>query len=367
MAGIYVHIPFCVRKCRYCDFYSVGKSESLISHYIRALSQDMKHYRNCFYDSDPQIDTVYFGGGTPSILDPNQIGLILDELRKVFPITADAEISMEVNPGTISKSALRRFWEAGVNRLSIGVQSFHDDELQFLGRIHRADQASSLVRDTAESGFGNIGLDLIYGIPYQTMQSWEHTLNETIALQPTHISAYALSWSKKTPLGREIESGAYPRSDEMAIAEMNLTAHDLLSDAGYEHYEVSNFAMPGFRCRHNESYWTGGAYLGLGPSAHSCIGEERFWNISDVNLYIDLLSKNRSPVADRERLSQEQQRLESLALGLRRRDGVPLDMVPEKSRTTSLIASGLAVIRDNALSLTTKGLLVADEIAVDLA
>lgn len=366
MIGLYVHFPFCERKCPYCDFYSVEKGDQLIPKYLDAVVKEAELYADIFPHMKSNIQTVYFGGGTPSLLWPVQIETLLREFDKTFGFASEAEITIEVNPGTVTLQSLRGYRSAGINRISIGVQSFNANELRLLGRIHTADQAENAVFLSARAGFEDIGIDLIYGIPDQSITDWRKTLTKAVSLGLTHISTYALTWDVSTALGRAIEAGELPRPDEDTVSEMFLLADNVLSDNGYEHYEVSNFARPGYHCSHNEGYWTGQSYLGLGPSAHSFVENQRFWNVSDVHQYINVLSQNRIPVDRREILSARQRELEGITLGLRRQEGIAVDGMQQDDRMEGLVKEGFAVLHEGRIVLTSKGLLLADEIALHL-
>lgn len=366
MVGLYVHFPFCEKKCPYCDFYSVDKVDHLVPKYLDAVMKEAELYADAFPRMKSNIQTVYFGGGTPSLLWPAQTEILLRELDKIFGFASDLEITIEVNPGTVTLQTLRGYRSAGINRISIGVQSFRSHELRLLGRIHTVDQAENAVLLTAQAGFEDIGIDLIYGIPNQSMPDWLGTLTKAVSLMPTHISTYALTWDKSTTLGRGIDAGELPRPDEDTASEMFLLADNVLSDNGYKHYEVSNFAKPGHHCRHNEGYWTGRSYLGLGPSAHSFVENQRFWNVSDVDQYITVLSQNQIPVDRREILSARQRELEGIALGLRRHEGIAVEGMQRDDKIEDLVREGLAASHDGRMALTSKGLLLADEIALHL-
>jgi len=367
MAGLYIHVPFCRKKCRYCDFYSVHASDDRIVSYLNALFHEIHLYQGVYPPPESSIGTIYIGGGTPSTLDPAQIDSLLGHVRMHFPVDSDAEVTMEVNPGSMTDDLLMEYRASGVNRLSVGVQSFDSDVLRCLGRIHTADEAEFLILSALQVGFDNVGIDLIYGIPNQSAVSWDATLLRALSLNPSHISAYALSWSRETPMGRDITSGRYPRPDEKVVSDMYLSAHERLTKGGYEHYEISNFARPGLRCRHNEAYWTGEPYLGIGPSAHSYIQNRRFWNIPNVQRYINVLSQNRLPVAGQEDLNTAQRILEQIALGLRRREGIALSCIVRRDCIPSLVDAGLAFVQKGRVSLTANGFLLADEIALRLA
>ena len=364
MAGLYIHFPFCLSKCSYCDFYSATDC-SLVNDYLENLQTEIS-LRNDFFSYQP-IQSVYFGGGTPSLLTPGQIASILRKSDSVFSIDKEAEISIEMNPGTVELQLLTKYSDAGINRVSIGIQSFHEDELMLLGRQHSVHQAIEFIKCVLRTGFHSVGIDLIFGLPDQNPNTWLQTLEQAVALEPHHISTYMLTWSYSTSLGRKIKSGQYSLPDEDTVSEMYLDTSSLLSAAGYEHYEISNFSRPGHRCGHNEAYWTGEKYLGLGPSAHSYNGSQRFWNVSNINQYISVLSKHRLPLAGTENLNIRQKRIENLSLGLRRKEGIPFKWVEnKKEKIHQMVTDGLAVIYKGWLSFTPMGFLMADEIVVDL-
>ena len=266
MPGVYIHVPFCERKCVYCDFYSI-EDHSSFDAFVDAVVAEIGSFAE--EARGTRFGTIFFGGGTPSLLAPNQLAKILDELRKGYSIENDAEVTLEANPGTISAESLSAYRSLGINRLSIGVQSFHNDELKFLGRIHNADEARRSVSDARRAGFSNISIDLILALPGQTIDKLEISLAEAVALDPKHISAYTLIVEKGTPLYRLVQSRQVAPLPSEAEAELYAFSMDYLIDRGFEHYEVSNYARPGFRSRHNSGYWDHSPYLGFGPSAHS--------------------------------------------------------------------------------------------------
>ena len=365
MSGLYVHIPFCVRKCYYCDFYSEEGPRAL-SLFIEGLKKEIA--LSADIEGRPSmISTIYLGGGTPSLLSPDQVTEILQPIFEQFAVLPEAEISMEVNPGTVVPKQLADYRKAGVNRLSVGIQSFLDEELTLLGRIHTAEEAIRTLRQTKEAGFDNIGLDLIYGLPNQTLEDWKISIEEAVRQHVKHISCYALTWSEKTVLGARIVKGDLPEPEEDVISDMYLSASRTLRENGFEHYEISNFARPGFRCIHNEAYWTGEPYLGFGPSAHSFVGDARYWNVSDLEEYLDHIDKGESPVGGRETLSDEQRKLEKIALSLRTKEGLLLDDVTiNRVEVDASIQMGLADLNAGRFRLTPEGFLLADEIAVRL-
>lgn len=365
MAGIYIHIPFCVRKCSYCDFYSVT-DRSLIPRYIDALLKEID-LRSASSFSGLVFDSIYFGGGTPSLLSPAHISCILSRLNQKFSLTAQQEITLEVNPGSMSPECLGHISRNGINRLSIGCQSFNDDELKRMGRIHNAHGAAAFVRQAREH-VTNISIDLIYGLPGQNLESWNNTLQNTVSLEPDHISAYVLSWSERTCLGRSILSGSVPEPDTDTIAGMFLHTSGLLQNHGYLQYEVSNFAKPGKESLHNLKYWNGEPYLGLGTAAHSFTGTRRMWNAADITRYCAETAAGRIPVCSAEDLTAEELSLEKIALGLRTSTGVNLEYIEAHSGIVQeIVHKDLGEIKGGSLVLNTTGLLVADEIAARLA
>jgi len=364
MAGIYLHFPFCQSKCSYCDFYSIVYSERLVSEYIQALNSEIQ-LRYDYFSGNKIVDTIYLGGGTPSLLSLENLKDILHLLFDSFNICESTEITIEVNPGNVSLADAIFYKAIGINRISIGAQSFNDNELKLMGRIHNPDDISTVCSYVRIAGVENFSLDLIYGLPGQSLKDWELTLCEALTLKPKHISAYSLSWSPATPLGRKIINGDVPLPQEEVVTEMFLYADELLTKNGYEHYEVSNYALPGYRCRHNEGYWTGQPYLGLGPSAHSFIKNQRFWNISDVREYVSRLCRSELPVEEEEILSSEQQRMERIAVGLRIREGIGVrENNIDISRIEDFVQRGLVIIEGNVLRLTARGMLFTDEVAV---
>jgi oxygen-independent coproporphyrinogen-3 oxidase len=374
-ASIYLHIPFCEKKCLYCDFYSVENS-SLVSRFLSALHTEIDLYVR--YGRKARIETIYFGGGTPSLLHPDALGGILDHLHEIFSIASDCELTVEVNPGTVDAAKLRAYRSKGVNRLSIGVQSFQPDDLRFLSRIHTADDAVRCFHAAREAGFENLSVDLIFALPGQTRSSWEATLVQTMELRPDHLSAYGLIVEENTPLARMVAGGDVQPATLEQEAELLECTMAFMRDHGYEQYEVSNYAMPGFRSRHNFNYWSHVSYLGFGPSAHAfwrngteSLGH-RWWNVANLTGYIEKLSKGVAPVASEEMLDRRQLANERVFLGLRS-DGIDIPLLEEefqvgfahrnREEIRSLLAEDLAVWRGNRLCLTSKGYLVCDEIA----
>lgn len=283
--GIYVHIPFCKSKCEYCDFYSLGGSRDrrTTDQYLQALADHIRETGRLA--PDYTVDTVYFGGGTPSFFGAENLEKILDELQKRFHFGADPEITLEANPDSVTPQGLKRLVCAGFNRISIGVQSDQDDMLKRLGRPHTYEQARMAVVRAREAGFANLSLDLMFGLPNQTLTGWRDTLENVLRLKPEHMSCYALKVEPNTPLWEYRDCANLPNDDVQA--DMYLAASEILQDHGYEHYEISNFAKPGFRSRHNLKYWTGGEYLGFGPCAASDFAGKRFTIEPDLRTYVE--------------------------------------------------------------------------------
>ncbi len=317
--GIYIHVPFCVRRCLYCDFYS--ESDLLrMPAYLDALDREIGMAEP---PASPAFDTVYFGGGTPSLLDPDHVARILARVRGRLALSADAEITLEANPGTVTPETLTAFRRAGVNRLNIGVQSFSDAALRFLGRIHSAEDARAAVGWAMDAGYDNIGLDLIYGLAGQTETDWIADMRAAVALRPHHLSCYMLTYAQGTALTGLKDRGAFAPLPDERVGELFQTAVRFLADNGFAQYEISNFACAAEkRSRHNRKYWSFVPYLGFGPAAHSFIAPERWWNTGSLDRYIGLTERGRPPVEERETVTYPQQIIEAVYLGLRHNDGI---------------------------------------------
>ncbi len=320
-AGIYVHIPFCKRKCPYCDFYSTTALD-LIKRFVPALKQEMT-----LADAKlSRFDTVYIGGGTPSLFKAARIDEIIDTAYRLFPIMSAAEITLEVNPGTVTVAELKDYRNIGVNRINIGVQSFQDKNLKFLGRIHTAQEASLAFKMARSAGFHNIGLDLIYAIPGQTRTSWLKDMEAVIALGPEHLSAYTLTYEPGTALYANLEAKRLAPLSDRSVAEMIETTVSYLTGQDYIHYEISSLARSsGTRSKHNQKYWSHIPYIGFGPSAHSFAGNKRYWNYSDTQRYIAVVESGILPLEGQETLTDEQRLIETIYLGLRKTAGIDLN------------------------------------------
>lgn len=373
MASLYLHIPFCEHKCIYCDFYSI-ENLSPMDAFLRALEEEIGMYAE--YRNEEKFETIFFGGGTPSLLSPAQLEEILSKLYNTFSITTNAEITVETNPGTVDACKLADYRALGVNRLSVGVQSFHEEELRFLTRIHSAEQAKECIRSAHRVGFENVNVDLIFALPNQTVERWQSNLRQALELEPEHISAYSLIVERGTPLARMVAAKQVAPLPAEQDAEMYEWTMDVLTAAGYEHYEVSNYAKPGFRSRHNSVYWHHKNYLGFGPSSHSFWSSDtharRWWNISHLSTYTAKLSSGVLPVAGEEVLDDNELLEEVIMLGLRS-DGVDLELVRTRfgvdllggpqSFINNLFETKLTIVDNGKLRLTNHGYLLCDAIA----
>lgn len=316
-----MHIPFCARKCGYCDFYSVTDLAAT-PRVVAALCGEMERERDFLPTST--LDTIYIGGGTPSLLAPAQLRALLDKAGEVWDCSGAVEVTVEVNPDDLSAGFLADLRETPVNRLSIGIQSFIDRDLAFMNRRHDAAQAVAAVERALAAGFTNISIDLIYGIPGMSAEEWRYNIERAVSLGVKHISAYCLTVEDDTPFGRLRDEGKLGIVPDETIEQQYLMLHDVLSAAGFEHYEVSNFALPGFRSRHNSSYWSGEPYLGVGPSAHSFDGRSRRWCAPDLGGYLS------GPGYETETLTPCDLYNEYIMTALRRTEGIDARMLAEK-------------------------------------
>jgi putative oxygen-independent coproporphyrinogen III oxidase len=360
-AGLYVHIPFCLTRCGYCDFNAYAGLDHLASPYVEALRREAGLAGDGW--EDVRFATMFFGGGTPTTLSPETIGRLIRAFRQGFAFTPDAEITCEANPDTVDAGSLAALRGEGVNRLSMGVQSFDPSVLAALQRIHSADSARRAYQAARVAGFDNVNLDLIYGAEGETLESWRRTLEEAVALRPEHLSCYALTIEPNTMLGRQVASGSIPAPDPDRQADMYGIACEILGRAGYVHYEVSNWTLPGRECLHNLGYWEGRPYLGLGAGAHSYRGDRRWWNVRPPHQYIESLAAGRLPTGGEERVEGEEAQLEALLLGLRLNRGIPEAWVPTDV-AEDLVGRGLANVGDSRFALTDRGMLLASEVVL---
>ncbi len=344
---------------------------ALARRYVRAVAQEINSFSTPKVSCE--VDTVYFGGGTPSLLDPEQVEQILEAMRNRFQVVPDAEVTMEMNPGGLQLEVLQNFRALGVNRASFGAQTFDDDELKRLGRRHTADDVRVTIRLLREAGFDNVSFDLIAGLPAQTLEAWERNLDEALALLPEHLSLYLLEVHEGTPLADQIKRGAQARPDEDLSAKMYELMLDKTAAAGYEHYEISNFCLHGFQSRHNTKYWTGTPVFGFGSSAHSFDGKWKRWaNERDAARYTRMIEERKSPVVETVELDEHAARAESVFLGLRLLRGIDLknyrarfgrDLRKEyEEDLTRLSEAGLIEFDDELMRLTRHGALLSNEV-----
>ncbi|MCP4600340.1 MAG: radical SAM family heme chaperone HemW [Proteobacteria bacterium] len=363
--GLYIHVPLCLSKCAYCDFYSVVDGDS--AGYVEALELEI-----ALVDMRlDKADSLYLGGGTPSVLEAAQLERLLSAIRGRFDLDKDLELTLEANPDDIDPVSLSNWRELGINRLSLGVQSFNDDELSFFGRRHSAQQAHEAISAARGAGFDNIGIDLIYGFYGQNMESWKSCLSHALEFELEHLSCYQLTIAEGTPLGRKLAAGRIKRLEEDEERRMFTFTSELLQDNGFDHYEISNFARDiSLRSRHNQKYWSHIPYVGLGPSAHSFMGGERWSNVSSLKDYCARLSTGDSPISTCERLTKEQLQLEILMLGLRTSDGITtknLEKFPSwKLKLKQVEEEGLVTVENTRVSPTLKGFLLADSLPLRL-
>jgi oxygen-independent coproporphyrinogen-3 oxidase len=357
---LYVHIPFCARICPYCAFYKDLLDRSYAARFCEAILAEVDHYTS---HGGIIPRTIFFGGGTPTALTTTQLEFLLGGLNHSLDRSPLEEFTMEANPGSVSARKAALLHRLGVNRISLGVQSWDDDLLQLLGREHNAAQAKQSFRILRSAGFININIDLMFGLPTQTPDQWKTTLETTIALGPEHISAYCLTYEEDTEFFRRHARGEFRSSTDLE-AELFELAMTTLEAAGYDHYEISNYARPGFASRHNRAYWSGRDYLGIGPGAFSTIGSKRWHNLTDYRGYTDKMLSGQSVIASVEKLTPEMKRAEKVALMLRTRDGIAIRTVSKRrDEVDEFISLGLIASRNGHLVLTPRGKCLADSVA----
>jgi oxygen-independent coproporphyrinogen-3 oxidase len=357
---LYVHIPFCARICPYCAFYKDLLDRSQTGRFCEAILRELEQHRTSFEISP---NTVYFGGGTPTALTTAQLEFLLEGFQERIDLSFVEEWTFEANPGSVSARKATLLRELGVTRISLGVQSWDNTLLKVLGRDHSAQQAEQSFRILRDARFSNINIDLMFGLPGQTIEQWKATLQKTIALQPDHISAYCLTFEEDTEFFLRHARGEFQQNAD-ADAEFFEMAMSILENAGYEHYEISNYARPGFSSVHNRAYWLGNDYLGIGPSAVSTVGMRRWQNICDYRSYIDRVLSGQSPRASIENLTAEIKRTERIALSLRTRNGVCASELKHfSSQTNEFVALGLLQKSNGHFVLTQRGKALADSIA----
>jgi putative oxygen-independent coproporphyrinogen III oxidase len=363
-AGLYVHVPFCLTRCGYCDFNAYSDLGHLASRYVEALRTEADLTSGEW--SGTRFASIYLGGGTPTTLEPGVLGSLIEHLRARFDVLPGAEVTAEANPDTVDESSLSALRSGGITRLSLGVQSFDPSALAALERVHPPESARRAYAAARAAGFDSVSLDLIYGALGEDEASWRRTLGEAVALGPDHLSCYALTVEPSTPLGRKVALGLTPPPDPDLQADLYDIACETLAGAGYRHYEVSNWARPGHESGHNLGYWERRPYLGLGAGAHSYRGGRRWWNVRPPGRYIELLGRGRPATGGEELLGPEEDRIENLLLSLRQAAGAPADRLPADT-ARELVARGLATKAAGRLSLTDRGMLLANEVVLALA
>ena len=372
MAGIYIHIPFCKQRCSYCAFYSTTLY-NIRERYVDALCKEIAMRKE--YAGSAPIGTIYFGGGTPSTLTMEQLQKICGTIYSTHSVSPTAEVTIECNPDDLTPDFLAQLKQLPFNRISMGVQSFNDIQLKRLGRRHNAQKAREAVHNAREAGYNNISIDLIFALPGSTITEWEHDLDSAIALRPDHLSAYNLTYEEGTPLHRALERGDFAELGEEENIEQFQILIAKLKEAGYRHYEISNFALPGRESRHNSSYWNDTPYMGCGAAAHSYNGDSRQWNIADIKEYIAGIESG-TPSFESEHLSEEERYNDTILTRLRTADGLPLAWMKERfsdrlnrhlQRTAEKeIALGNLKEENGSLSLTEKGIFISDAVIREL-
>jgi len=366
LPGLYIHVPFCRSKCPYCDFYSTTNIER-IEEWLNALLSEARFYRRNF----GTFDSLYLGGGTPSLLNPNEVERLICGLRDIFSFDDRSEITLELNPDDVTRGNLIIYKSLGINRVSLGVQSFIEEEVRFLGRRHTSRQALSAIEAISDTGFDEYSIDLMYGLPGQTMKNWHDTLRKAVSFTPHHLSCYQLTVEGNNPFCRLKKQGKLKMPDETFQAEFFVSTSEYLTGAGYLHYEISNFARgPENISRHNVKYWQHVAYLGLGPAAHSFAGKIRWWNVRDIDRYLEHIRDDRVPVGGSEQLSSSQMNLEKFLFGFRTMWGIDVRQIippPSQDKIRELYGSGFVTYKDDRIIPTLKGYLFADKLPLMLS
>jgi oxygen-independent coproporphyrinogen-3 oxidase len=372
-AGVYIHIPFCRSHCSYCDFATGMYNEATAERYVLSLVNEIESWREV---EPPQtVDTIYFGGGTPSLLSPAQLEMLLQAVHAQFKVSPSSEVTIEINPGSATSEVLAAFRALGINRASFGAQTFDDHELARLGRSHTADDTRRTFRYLRDAGFDNISFDLIAGLPGQTMAGWRRNLDEAFSLRPEHLSFYLLEVHQGTPLANHIKSGLQPQPDDDLAAAMYEVMLDRAVEAGYEHYEISNLCLPGYESKHNTKYWTSEPYYGFGCSAHSYDGQSRRWaNERNIDQYVNLIESERSPRVEDRQLNAAELRAEAAFLGLRMMRGLNAGRYKERfgidiyqkhaADLVRLVEAGLIELNGELIKLTKTGALLSNEVFV---
>ena len=368
--GLYLHVPLCRQRCHFCAFYLEIATPARIDAYLSALERELALYRQQNLLAGRAFQSIYFGGGTPTVIPGLRLAALLGHIRNIYTVAPDAEVTVEAHPSTVTLADLRALAKSGFNRVSLGAESMAPQDFIPIGRPGTVSETEQAVEHARTAGFSNINLDLMYGLPGQSLVSWTTTVQSLLQLNPTHISCYALTVEDDTKLAHDIARGLVPAPDEVLQVEMEAAAETVLTQAGFTRYEISNYARPGYACRHNLLYWTDGDYLGLGPSAQSYVAGCRFGNIAHLDTYTSQLERNQLPVTDRQRLSVEDQRRDALIFGLRLLNGVPNSLLADepghRKILAKLLAKGLIIEDGSRTRLTPLGRRFADSVASDL-
>lgn len=371
--GLYVHVPFCRQRCHFCAFYLEIARAERIDAFRSALTREIHLYRTQELLVERPLWSIYFGGGTPTALPPDTLVALLGLIRATWPSNASMEVTVEAHPSTVTAEALGVLAGAGFNRISFGAESMDERDFGPIGRPGTVQDTQAAMTAARTAGFTNINLDLMYGLPGQSLESWVTTLQSLLTLEPVHVSCYALTIEEGTKLAHGMARGAIPFPDEALQIEMERAAEEILMTAGFERYEISNYAKPGFACRHNLLYWTDRDYLGLGPSAHSYVNGVRFGNVADLDIYITQLKTDILPLSERTSLSATEQRRDALVFGLRLLKGVPTSLLDSavpgqegRKILGNLTAKGLLTTENDRIRLTRLGRHYADTVAGEL-
>ena len=368
--GLYIHVPLCRQRCHFCAFYLEIATPARTDAFLSALARELALYARQGLLGQRTLRSIYFGGGTPTTIPSQRLAELLARIQDMFPVNPDVEVTIEAHPSTVTPSDLSLLAEAGFSRLSLGAESMAPQDFIRIGRPGTVTDTEQAVDNARAAGFSNISLDLMYGLPGQSLASWIRTVESLITLNPTHISCYALTIEDHTKLAQDIAKGMVAAPDETLQVEMEEAAETTLASAGFTRYEISNYARAGYACRHNLLYWTNGEYLGLGPSAQSYVGSSRFGNIADLDTYSSQLQHDQLPVTERLTLSAEAQQRDALIFGLRLIDGVPNSVAAgdadQRNLLAQLTAKGLIMDEGERIRLTPLGRRFADSVAADL-
>lgn len=361
--NLYLHFPFCQQKCFYCDFFSLSNQEYLIDEYCQSLIKEIKLYRKKL--GNYPIESIYFGGGTPSLVDPKNLARILDSIRENFQVNDKTEITIETNPDSLSKKKLKNYLDMGINRLSIGIQAWQNDLLKLIGRTYKIEVLLQAYKWAREIGFQNINLDLIFALPTQTIEQWQETLEQVINLKPEHIACYSLEWDNHSQFGNQLQNGKMKMASEKLDRRMYRLACQKLKKAEFEQYEISNFAKEGFVCRHNADFWANKDYLGLGVAATSRISNQTWQNLKNIKLYCQKLQAGELTIEKIEAINKKEKLANQISLALRTNKGIERKFLDEK-KVQKLIKNKLVKQKEDFVSLTPKGKDLLNQVLLEL-